>query len=92
MENLPELDLHVTPVYDMGFTGKGVKVTVLDDGLEYNHTDLAQNYVRRICTLHIKLRNASQQEFMWLDVYCAFANQGPQREFRLERQGRRPLP
>ncbi|CAG0923982.1 unnamed protein product, partial [Notodromas monacha] len=42
--SLPELDLHVLPVYDMGYTGKGVKITVLDDGIEYNHTDLALNY------------------------------------------------
>ncbi|CAN7945512.1 unnamed protein product [Ixodes pacificus] len=28
----------------MGFTGKGIVVTVMDDGLEWNHTDLVQNY------------------------------------------------
>jgi subtilisin family serine protease len=30
----------------MGYTGRGVKVVVLDDGLEYKHADLAPNYVR----------------------------------------------
>jgi proprotein convertase subtilisin/kexin type 1 len=28
----------------MGYTGKGIKVTVLDDGLEYNNTDIFDNY------------------------------------------------
>ena len=31
----------------MGFTGKGVVVTVLDDGLEWNNTDLFANYVKQ---------------------------------------------
>ena len=29
----------------MGITGRGVTVVVLDDGIEFNHTDLALNYV-----------------------------------------------
>ncbi|XP_060062546.1 neuroendocrine convertase 1-like [Ylistrum balloti] len=40
----PKYDLHIIPVWNQGFTGKGVVITVLDDGLEHNHTDLAQNY------------------------------------------------
>lgn len=28
-----------------GYTGKGVVVSVLDDGIEKNHPDLAGNYV-----------------------------------------------
>jgi len=27
-----------------GFTGKGVAVTILDDGIERSHPDLVQNY------------------------------------------------
>ncbi|XP_077518667.1 neuroendocrine convertase 1-like [Amblyomma americanum] len=42
--DLPELDHRVTKVWDMGFTGRGVVVTIMDDGLEWNHTDLVQNY------------------------------------------------
>ncbi|XP_069608109.1 neuroendocrine convertase 1 [Ranitomeya imitator] len=41
---LPKLDLHVIPVWRKGITGKGVVVTVLDDGLEWNHTDIYANY------------------------------------------------
>ncbi|XP_064647611.1 neuroendocrine convertase 1-like isoform X2 [Lineus longissimus] len=40
----PKKDLHVLPVWNKGITGQGVVVTILDDGLEHNHTDLAQNY------------------------------------------------
>lgn len=42
--SLPKLDLHVIPVWNKGITGKGVVVTVLDDGLEKNHTDIEANY------------------------------------------------
>lgn len=42
--SLPELDLRVIPVWDMGITGKGIVVSILDDGLEHNHTDLHANY------------------------------------------------
>ena len=34
-------------VYEKGITGKGVRVAVLDDGLEYDHDDLKQNYVSK---------------------------------------------
>jgi subtilisin family serine protease len=36
--------MHVPDVWRLGFTGKGVVVTVIDDGLEWNHTDLFDNY------------------------------------------------
>uniref|UniRef100_A0A8D0BUH7 Neuroendocrine convertase 1 n=1 Tax=Salvator merianae TaxID=96440 RepID=A0A8D0BUH7_SALMN len=42
--SLPKLDLHVLPVWQKGITGKGVVITVLDDGLEWNHTDIYMNY------------------------------------------------
>uniref|UniRef100_A0A4W3K9N4 Neuroendocrine convertase 1 n=2 Tax=Callorhinchus milii TaxID=7868 RepID=A0A4W3K9N4_CALMI len=41
---LPKLDLHVIPVWKKGITGKGIVLTVLDDGLEWNHTDIQANY------------------------------------------------
>ncbi|XP_048877204.1 neuroendocrine convertase 1 isoform X1 [Brienomyrus brachyistius] len=42
--SLPKLDLHVIPVWRKAITGKGVVITVLDDGLEWNHTDIYPNY------------------------------------------------
>ena len=43
--DLPKLDLHVLPIYKLGVTGRGVRVVVLDDGIEYTHDDLKDNYV-----------------------------------------------
>lgn len=39
-----DLDINVIPVWNAGLSGKGVVVTILDDGIEHNHTDLAKNY------------------------------------------------
>ncbi|KAL3276937.1 hypothetical protein HHI36_012303 [Cryptolaemus montrouzieri] len=43
-KQLPKLDLNVLKVYRSGITGKGVRISVLDDGLEYTHDDLFANY------------------------------------------------
>lgn len=43
-KNLPKLDLNVLPLYRLGVTGRGIRVAVLDDGLEYTHDDLRNNY------------------------------------------------
>jgi hypothetical protein len=37
-------DLNVIAAWERGFTGRGIKVCFLDDGLEWNHTDIYQNY------------------------------------------------
>lgn len=37
--------MNVQDAWSMGFTGKGVVVTILDDGIERNHPDLKANYV-----------------------------------------------
>ncbi len=38
-------DMNILPAWQKGYTGKGVVVTILDDGIERNHTDLSLNYV-----------------------------------------------
>jgi subtilisin family serine protease len=38
-------DMNVTGAWDQGFSGKGTSVTFLDDGLEWDHPDIKQNYV-----------------------------------------------
>ncbi|CAF1326941.1 unnamed protein product [Adineta steineri] len=43
--NTPSLpDLNVTGAWKMGYTGRGRVVTFLDDGLEFDHPDLKENY------------------------------------------------
>ncbi|XP_043934196.1 furin [Protopterus annectens] len=37
-------DLNVKEAWELGYTGKEVVVTILDDGIEKNHPDLIQNY------------------------------------------------
>lgn len=38
------LDMNLAPAWQKGYTGKGVVVSILDDGIQTNHPDLAQNY------------------------------------------------
>lgn len=38
------MDHNVKEAWDLGYTGKGVVVTILDDGLERTHPDIAPNY------------------------------------------------
>ncbi|XP_013925110.1 PREDICTED: proprotein convertase subtilisin/kexin type 6-like [Thamnophis sirtalis] len=37
-------EMNVLGAWQRGYTGKGVVVTILDDGIERNHPDLVQNY------------------------------------------------
>lgn len=52
---LPKLDLNVLPVWERGITGAGIRVAVLDDGLEHGHDDLRQNYVSFIGKYNLNL-------------------------------------
>lgn len=40
--------MNVIPAWAKGYSGKGVVVSILDDGIQTNHPDLAQNYVRDV--------------------------------------------
>lgn len=44
-EKTPTHDMNVTGVWEMGYTGKGVIAAIVDDGLDYESEDLADNYV-----------------------------------------------
>lgn len=37
--------MNVFGAWKKGFTGRGIVVTILDDGIEHLHPDLALNYV-----------------------------------------------
>ncbi|CAK5052419.1 unnamed protein product [Meloidogyne enterolobii] len=39
-----KIDHNVIEAWDLGYTGRGVVVSVIDDGLEITHEDLAGNY------------------------------------------------
>lgn len=39
--------MNVKPAWQKGYTGKGVVVSILDDGIEKDHPDLKRNYVSK---------------------------------------------
>ncbi|XP_060562686.1 neuroendocrine convertase 1-like isoform X2 [Ruditapes philippinarum] len=41
------MDINVIPAWNSGFTGRGVVVTILDDGIDHNHPDIRRNYDER---------------------------------------------
>lgn len=42
--------MNVRRAWERGYTGKGVVVTILDDGIEKDHPDLRKNYVSMFFT------------------------------------------
>jgi kexin len=48
----PEHSMNATPVWEMGFTGKGIISSLVDDGLDYTSDDLAGNFVRSIIVIN----------------------------------------
>jgi subtilisin family serine protease len=39
-------DMRVRQAWALGYSGRGVTVCILDDGLQIDHPDIAPNYVR----------------------------------------------
>lgn len=44
-EEYPQHVVNITGLWELGFTGKGVTSSVIDDGLDYTSEDLAANFV-----------------------------------------------
>uniref|UniRef100_A0A8C5LGV0 Prohormone convertase 3 n=1 Tax=Jaculus jaculus TaxID=51337 RepID=A0A8C5LGV0_JACJA len=44
MNNEIQPDLNILPVWNQGLTGRGIVVSILDDGIEKDHPDLWANY------------------------------------------------
>lgn len=40
--------MNILPAWRKGYTGQGVVVTILDDGLEKDHPDIKRNYVSEL--------------------------------------------
>ncbi|MEQ2232986.1 Neuroendocrine convertase 2 [Ilyodon furcidens] len=45
-DGTPGLDLNVAEAWELGYTGKGVTIAIMDDGIDYLHPDLASNYIQ----------------------------------------------
>jgi subtilisin family serine protease len=39
------IHINVLPAWNMGFTGKGVVIAFIDDGVEHDHPDLEHNWL-----------------------------------------------
>ena len=62
-----KLSINVEPVYTKGFTGKGINIAIVDDGLDYTNHDFQETYfkagsydvnynkVRRLCLVQIPI-------------------------------------
>lgn len=42
---LEDIDINVAPAWERGFDGRGVVITILDDGIDHSHPDIRANYV-----------------------------------------------
>lgn len=54
-------DMNVEGAWALGYTGKGVVVSILDDGIQPNHPDLVKNYVSFFCKLEANF---------YFETYC----------------------
>lgn len=53
------LNMNLVPVYEeLKITGKGIRVAIIDDGLEYTHDDLKNNYVSIVFTVFFLKRSS----------------------------------
>ena len=43
----PKLDLNVEEAWAMGYTGKNITTAIMDDGVDYTHPDLMNNFVNK---------------------------------------------
>uniref|UniRef100_A0A8C7JCP7 Neuroendocrine convertase 2 n=1 Tax=Oncorhynchus kisutch TaxID=8019 RepID=A0A8C7JCP7_ONCKI len=43
-DGTPGLDLNVAEAWGLGYTGRGITIAIMDDGIDYLHPDLASNY------------------------------------------------
>lgn len=59
--------MNVVGAWKLGYTGKGVVITILDDGIQTDHPDLLLNYVRIfICVI---FPNNSFKNFKYLFIF-----------------------
>ena len=51
-DEFPEHSMNVTRLWDMGITGAGIVTALVDDGLDYESEDLADNFVSAVSSHH----------------------------------------
>lgn len=66
--------MNLVPVYEeLKCTGKGIRVAIIDDGIEYTHDDLKDNYVSMINAIiyEYKILFLIYINFSYLSINCA---------------------
>ncbi|CAB1312648.1 unnamed protein product [Coregonus sp. 'balchen'] len=58
-DGTPGLDLNVAEAWGLGYTGRGITIAIMDDGIDYLHPDLASNYDRETGSRPAKLFNVN---------------------------------
>jgi subtilisin family serine protease len=71
--------MNVQEAWAEGITGKGIVVTILDDGLEKDHPDIIQNYVSVLHCTNVTRQDIDSQT--WTGLAEIFPNSG---EFSLQ--------
>lgn len=69
--------MNVIPAWREGITGRGVVVTILDDGLETDHPDLVSNYVSTLTIVLI----SSKPHFKEVPRFTDCSSGDPSNEF-----------
>ena len=56
----------MTSAWKAGYTGKGILVAVVDDGVDYNHPDLVSNFVSRSFykNIYFRINKGNEEKFL----------------------------
>lgn len=61
LQSSTPVSMNVRSAWDAGYTGKGILVAVVDDGVKIDHPDLRSNFVSNCMAMNISL-TAIQRE------------------------------
>lgn len=68
-----ERDMNVRGAWEDGYSGLGIVVTILDDGLEKDHPDLIVNYVSQfLCSSALWRRVGRAYAIVYLQNICTY--------------------
>ncbi|KAF1741174.1 hypothetical protein MXB_2150, partial [Myxobolus squamalis] len=64
------IDINVLPVWRSGITGRGVVISIIDDGVDYTHPDLRKNYDPRASyDFEKKIFDSTPNEKNWVNAH-----------------------
>lgn len=69
LHNSAGVDLNVLPAWESGFSGRGVGVTIVDDGLEWRHPDLGAGRFMRAASHNWNSKNDDPSPIAYDDTH-----------------------